>query len=395
MATAKELREEFSKIHTEAQKVIDDAIAAGTELTAEAKTENDKRFARLEQIKTLLDSQGKFAKLALDKGEVTGPTQPAGKAEFEAGEGGQKFTADNLDRKAFGRAMSAWAINGVMAATFATVTTATASSILLPVQVLQPVIPTNANVFRQAHALYGMTPMSTPTTAKFNVPVISPSAGGKVAQNDSSENENEPDLSESIVSQPDTYESGSAWFSKQQINAVDYDLVTGIVPSLQFNKELGFEGEIAAAIIADAGITQVVATATTTTITAANLTSLNNALPRHYNYQKVIILSATAYAAADALYQSGTKVLTTDANGVKRFDGTPVLRCDSFEALSADNVVGCVISLTGFHLRDAGQMEIERYTDSAKPGQLGFDLIGWNAYGYSKSAIAKLKTPAS
>lgn len=388
----KDLRDEFSRLHTEATKIVDDAIAAGAELTAEVKAENDKRFARMEAIKGLLDQQAKFAKLALETGGVglQEPVKHPGQAAVE------EAVEKTFDRKNFARAAMVWAATGIMAAQFATVTTASQSGILLPVAVAAPLTPSAPNVFRAAHALYGLTPMQTTTTNKINIPVLSATAGGAVAETDSAENENVPGLTESIVSTPGTYESGSVYFSNLSLLANDIDIIAYVENTLYYSKELGLESAAVAAIIADAGITQVVDTATTTSITAANLTSLNNALPKRFNAQKVILLSATAYSAADALYQSGTKVLVTGADGVKRFDGTPVLRSDYFEALTADNVVGGIVSLMGFHLRDAGQAGVTRYTQvPAKPNQTGFNLFAYHAYGYCPSAIAKLHTPAS
>lgn len=395
MPTVKELREEFARVHTEATKVVEDAIAAGAELTPEVKAENEKRFARLETIKGLIDNSTKFAKLALDNGQVAGPTEPPGKAEVDALE--QPATGAKLDRAAFSRAASRWASTGAMDAKFATITTASQSGIMLPVEVAQPLVPSAANTFRAAYGIYGLPVMSTPTTHEINIPVLSATSGGKVAENASSETENAPGLTESIVSKPATYQSGSAWFSNLQLSATDFDLIANTTPALAYSKELALEADAVAAIIADSGITQAVTTAGTAAITYAELVSLDNALPKKFQTMKVILLSATAYAAACAMtFASGPAVLTTDANGIKRFNGTPVLRSDNFQALGAGHVVGAVISLAGFHLRDAGPVNLQRYTQiPAKPNQTGFNLFAYHAYGYAPSAVAKLVNAAS
>jgi len=90
-------------------------------------------------------------------------------------------------------------------------------------------------------------------------------------------------------------------------------------------------------------------------------------------------------------------VMIADAQNqsLKRIGGTPVIRCDYLEALTANKTVGLIISLVGFHLRDAGQ-GIARYDQvPAKPNQVGVNLFGYHAYGYSVSAVAKLKTAVS
>ncbi len=362
------------------------------ELTPEVKAENDKRFSRLEKIKETLDNQMKFAKLALEKGEVTGPVEVPGKKEAE----GSEQCATAIDRAEFSRAATAWAASGNMSQKFATITTATQSSIYLPVEVAQPLVPVAINTFRQAYALYGMTVMSTATTNKIDIPVLTPSAGGQVAENATTETENESGLTESIISQPKTYHSGTNWFSNNQLAALDFDLVATYTPSFLGNKELGLEAVIAAGIIADSNITQSVTTSSPTAFTYSDLVSLDQSLPKRFQSYKVIVLSQTAYAQACALtFASGPAVLTTDNNGLKRFNGVPVLRSDSFQALAATNVIGAIFSLSGFHLRDAGQVKVIRYTQvPSKPDQSGFDLVHYHAYGYSPAAIALFKAHA-
>jgi HK97 family phage major capsid protein len=280
-----------------------------------------------------------------------------------------------------------------MAVKFATITTASQSGIFLPVEVVSPLVPAAINTFRAALAIYGLQPMTTPNTNQINIPVLSATSGGKVAETASSETENEPGLTESIVSKPAPYQSGSSWFSNTQLQANDFDLLTASVPAMVASKELALEADIVSTIIADAGVTQVVTTAGTATITFADLVALDNALPKRFQMQKVILLSASAYSAAEALtFASGPTVLTTDANGVKRFQGTPVLRSDNFQSLATGHTIGIVVSLAGFHLRDAGQPGLERYSNiPSRPAQTGMNLIGNHSYGYAASAVAKFK----
>lgn len=264
----------------------------------------------------------------------------------------------------------------------------------------EPIVPTHANVFREAHALHGVQVITTGTTADMKIPVLDASAGGAVAENASSETENAPSLAQTIALTPSTYQSGSAWFSNMVLAANDFDLVTYAQADLTYAKEQGFENAIAAAIIGDAGITQSVPTATTSGFTYANLVDLNRKLPRKYDRQKVIILSGDAYAAAEKLVgdTDGQPILNKDPQNQEllRFNGTPVLRCDAFEDFGADNVIGCIFSMIGFRLRDAGQASLARYTqNAAKPDQTGFNLFAYHAHGYAASAIATLKCPAS
>lgn len=416
MLKQKELREEFAKLHGEAKAVVDAAAAASRELTADEQTANDTRFARMKVIKGLLDEDNKFASMALPNGptsaadakpgdpaaaaQVQTPTDAPGRDEFNASKAGQIIVGDTkIDRAEFSRAVRNWAATGEMDRKFATITTATQSGILLPKTVLAPLVTGALNSYREGFNSWNVMPMQSPgDTSTFNLPVIDPTAGGQVAENAGTETENAPSLGESIVSTVKTYQSGSIYYSNLQLSATSFDLLAATVPHLQFNKELGLESVITAAIIADAGVTQVVATATTGGFTYTNSVSLANKLPKRYQQFKVRLLSAEAFSAAEGLLDDNNRpVMVADPqNGsLKRMHGTPTIRCDYLEAFGASKVVGLEFSLIGFHLRDAGE-GIARYTQvPAKPNQTGINLFGYHAYGYAVSSIAKLKTPAS
>ncbi len=380
------------------------AIAAGTELTGEAVTENDKRFARMETIKKILDSQMKFSTLALVGAIAAGVVGSAAAAPGATGtfqlptsmqvvQAAAESAAPKFDRAKFSKAFAGWAHEGSIATEFATITTATQSGILLPVEVSAPITPQAINTFRQAYGLWGVPVMSTPTTGEITIPVLNATAGGLVAETASSETDGTPGLTESIVSKCGTYQSGSVYFSNMVLAAQEYDLVAYTIPALSYSKELGLESAMTAAIIADAALTNVTTTAGNVTITVADLEALDQALPKKFQMQKVIMLSATAYSQACGLtFSSGPFVLTVDANGVRRFNGTPVLRNDYFSAVAASAVIGAVISLPGFHLRDAGPVGVTRYTQvPAKPNQTGFNLFAYHAYGYAPSAMGLFK----
>jgi HK97 family phage major capsid protein len=392
-------RAEFARLHDETAQQIE--AAKDREYTADEKTAQDARFARMDVLKGKLDEHAKFTKLAFEKGDVTLPKNPPGKEEYEAyrNGGNVEAKADQIDRAEFGRAAGRWASTGEMERKFATITTSTQSSILLPKTVVAPLVPTAANVFREAHALYGLTPVTTGDTGDINWPVMSATAGGIVAENASSETENTPSLSESFALNAATYQSGAVYFSNKVIRANSFDLLTAVVPELQYSKELGIESAATAAIIADAGITQVVATATTTGFTYANLVDLNRKLSKKFDRLKVIILGADAYAAAEKLTgDDGHPVLNRDPqnDSLLKFNGTPVLRSDYLEAFGASKVVGLIVSMTGFKLRDCDGEELQRFDRvTSKPNQTGLNLFGYHGYGYAVSAIAKLKTPAS
>lgn len=398
----KALREEFAAKHAESQSIIDAAVAANRELTADEQKANDQRFARLEQIKKVIDEQSRFAGLAIAGetkpagGRLDLGNEPPGKGEF----GGRPLAMkDEAFLREFNAGLNQWAVSGEMPRKFATIITTTQSSALLPRTIAEPEVLTVGNVFREALAVWGVKPIYTKTTEVINYPIMDVAAGAAVAENASSETTNDTSLANTIVLTPTTYQSGTGYFSNLLLNANSFDLVNYIQTDLVDSKEEGFEAAIAAAIIADAGITQVVTSATTTGFTYDNLVDLTQKLSKKWNKQTFILLGQAAYSAAIKLVGSdGHPILIPDVqNGaLMRFLGIPVLRCDNLEALTANKTVGLIISLKGFKIRDCADQSLMRYTQvPAKPNQTGFNLFGYHAHGYAVAAIAKLKTAVS
>lgn len=392
------LRTEYASTAGELETLVDTVAKANRDFTDQERADKEKKFARLEQIKGLLEDEKKLAGHQFDKGQVTPPTLPPGKSAVE-GERGAEIPGGKPDKDQFNRVLVGYANTGTIDPKFATITTATASGAMLPKTITEPILATAANVFREAHDLYGLQPYTGTTTEDVTVPVVDASAGGAVAENAGSETENAPSLSDSITLNAVTYQSGSAWFSNKQIAAPDFDVIGSVLPALTYSKELGLESAAVAAIIADAGITQSVATATTAGFTYDNLVDLNRKLPKRYDRLKVIILSAAAYSAAEKLVDdNGRPILMQDPQNqeLKRFNGTPVLRSDYLEAFGASKIVGIVVSMLGFRLRDVTPQTLTRYVAvPGRPNQTGLNLFAYHGYGYAKAAIASLKTPAS
>jgi len=399
------MREEHARLLTEANGVIAAAEQANRDLTAEERTANDARFSRISTISNIVNEHARFASMALQATSLPAgtvlrlPTDPPGRGDAEADRNGGAPMSANIDKEKFGRALTAWAGTGQIDQQFATITTATASSILLPKQVLSPIATGAINSFREGFQAWGMTPIQTPgDTSTFNVPVMDPTAGGFVAENATAETQNAPTLAESIVSTVGTYQSGSVYYSNLQLSAVSFDLLSATVPTLEFNKELGLESTIVAAMIADGNITQAVTTAATGAFTFGELVAFNNKLPKRYQFLKVMLLSADAYTAAEALVDdNGRPIMVPDPQNMnlKRIGGTPCIRCDYLQTMAAGHVVGIIVSLVGFHMRDAGT-GIQRYTQvPAKPNQTGVNLFSYHAYGYAVSAVAVLKMAAA
>lgn len=397
----KPLREELSALHAAGEKLVEKAASEKRDFTVEEKAESDKQFARMTEIKSVLDRQAKLAEYAFSqKAEnVELPSEPEGRKEAEAVEitVRDRFDAKNFDRKQFAKSVADWFRTGNMDRRFATITGATQNGILMPVDVMAPVTPSALNVFREALAAYGMDSWKTPSTRTINLPIYTAAAGSTVSGTATTETEQEPALSESINSVITTYHSGNLWFENRDLMALDFDLLSASVPAMTYSKELALESAAVSAIVADANITTAnpnVVTSSLSGFTYGNFVSLNRALPKRYQANKVIVLSKAAYSAAENLTTTtGFPILNQDAQNqqLKRFNGTPVVYSEYLSGFGASNVIGFVFSWIGCRLRDAGEGDVlQRFTQSERrQGQTGADLYGYHSFGYSTSAIAK------
>lgn len=396
MFDLKATREEFAQIHAETEKLVIES--KDRDLTEDETKAQADRFAKMDKLQKLIDDNQKLAKYAFanNSPEVTLPAKSADQVSFENIE---FATDDKFDKVKFAKAATDWCKTGQMRQEFANITTASQSGILLPSSVSTPILPNAVNTFRAAFNVVGLPVSSFPTAAVRKLPVMDAAAGGVVSETASSETENAPSLSKSITLTFSTYQSGSVYFSNQELAAVDYDLLGEVLPQMYYSKELGLESAIATAITGDAGITQSVAASTVSAFTYKNLVSLNRSLPKKYDFNKVIILSKTAFAFAEGLTDTTNKpVLCPDPQNQQllRFNGTPVLRSDYFADFGSSTILGVVISLAGFKLADVTQSNLARYVNvPARPNATGLNLFSYHAYGYASDAMATLKCPVS
>jgi HK97 family phage major capsid protein len=404
----KTLREELAALHTSAETLVSKAADEKRDFTDAEKADSDKQFARMTEIKSVLDRSAKLAEFSFSQkaDNVELPSEPAGKAERDAIEIRVGTTFDRkspVDRKAYNSALNRWMNTGDMDRRFATITGATASAILMPVDVAPPVTPMALNVFREALAAYGMEAWKTPSTRNINLPIYTAAAGGIVTATATSEVEQEPALTESIASVIKNYYSENLWFENRELAALDYDLLGATIPAMSYAKELALESDAITTVTTDSNVTgnsQGVATATVSGFTYGNFVSLNRTLPKRYQQNKVIILSKAAYSAAENLTTTtGFPILNQDAQNqsLKRFNGTPVVYSEYLSAFGANNVVGLIFSWQGARLRDAGEGDIlQRFTQTAnRQGQTGACLYGYHSFGYSPKAVALFTCPAS
>ncbi len=414
----KKIREDFERHRHAAQATIARAEAEHRDLNDAERAENDRRFAAMREIqdRDAFDRQHveRVAFSAVGAGTTSGyvetphgavqfPFDAPGKDEFEANRraaGGDDYTThfttgDAGRRQQFSRALSHWARTGDAGNRFATVTTVSGGGILLPRDVALPLEVRDANAFRVAIAAVGSQVIHTPGAQDLTLPILDQAAGSVVSETATVETSNDP-VPASIKLTAKMYQSGSAWFSNLALQALEYNLEASIIPELNHSREMALEGSIASAIIADAALASVLLP-TTTTVSYAAMLNLIRGVPRRFARQLAIVINSEVFGALEKLVDStGRPIMNLDpANSeVLRFNGTPLIRSDFFETLGSSKTVGCVLSGLGFKLRDAGQPAVARYANVPnRPAQTGFNGFGAHGFGYSPTAVVKLKTP--
>lgn len=278
-------------------------------------------------------------------------------------------------------------------------TTGSGGSALLPVEIGAPVAPGLANPFRRAHELYGVPVVETLKASSLILPLLDANAGSQVTEGAAGTNENDPNADASLVLRPRTYSSGTLWMSNTLLLAAGIDLAAAVTPLLEEQKERAVSASIAAAIIADAAVTQVQATASTAGLTRANLVALTRKLPRRFRQLRFVVLGLQAFEAAeDLLDTTGRPLLEFDPEDptLRRINGTPVFQSDDFEDFGVSKTVGLCVSLLGFRIRDAAPRRVARIeTIPGRPDQTGAAVYHDVAFAYAVGAVAKLKTPAA
>jgi HK97 family phage major capsid protein len=401
MLDLKKLREDAQALYAAAQAHEEKYAAdgAGDPTPEEAQSQVD-RLGQLEKLTQRIENQNRLAKYAFEGSpEAKGvklelPRKSPDELAIEV-----EQQVKTMDRQAFGKALTEWACSGVMPAEYAAITTATASGAFYPKQVGPAVNAVTGSALQEGMAAVGAVPVVTDSTADMNIPVVAMATGSDVTEGGTAGTDNTPTPTP-INLKPVPTQSGWVWLSSMELQSLDYDLESALLPSLEDAVEARLEKRAFDAIAADAGITQIVATATTSGITYDNLVTLNRKLPRRFDRQKVIYLSDDAYALAEKLVgDDGHPILNRDPQNQQllRFNGTPVIRTSNLQAFGTSKIVGVLVSFVGAKVRDAGgNPKLNRQTnDKDYVDQVGLNLIKYAAFGYVPAAVATLKTPAS
>lgn len=393
----KALREEFSKLHTDAETVITTAAKDKRELTAEEKEANTKRFARMDEIQSQVNDAKRLAEYSVMNGAAELPAQPKGKAEFDSEQSGKMA----FDKDAYKAAVNLFARTGdssramqLAGAMNFTITSGTASGIYIPKEVANPItIKRLPNAVREVLAVYGLQPITRTLTEAISLPVNDDSANSGQQQNEAATSGTavDPDASGSITLSPTLYSSKQQWISNTTVGAVDFDLFAWVLPMLDRRldktQESAWVTKLKAAVVGKT-------TASPTAITYSEWLAFEHSLPAAYRTDGAFILSDSAYQAVRGLVDDNNRPIL-DLDPANQFmatiHGKPVIVSDYFDAIAATKIVGAFVSASALMVFDAGLKRIARYvTQPAYPDQTGFELFANGDFNFVGAGVRTL-----
>lgn len=399
-ATIASLREEFSTAQAGAHRLITDAAVAKRDLTGEESAENDRRFARMEQIKKQFDDDRKFAELSLANGNAVLPKDPAGKAELDQAEKRATFhRADgSFDLDKFKAGMTHFARTGETRQLF-TVTTSTGTGAYLPKEVLQPVtVRRLSNAFRAVLAAKGFEPISTDSLAAFSLPVADDTAndGADMAE-DAGAVELDPDNTGAIALSPTVYTSKQFWYSNTMVMAGGFDIVAFTLPLAGKRLDKRQETIWTTRLLAVAPVGKTLASPTA--MTYQELLDWEHSLAPAYRNDACFIASDSLYRTLRGMVDSNLRPIM-DQNPQDTFQvtvhGKPLVVSDKLQTVAANHALGAFISADAIKIVDCTNARLVRYVNvPSKPDQIGFELFQNADCGFVAKGASVLRSAVS
>lgn len=371
-----ELREEFAKLHNECNTVIESAAKAGKPLSAEDKASQDKRYARMDEIKSIVDENNRLAKYAFNADNVVKMTVPLGKSEFEAEAKGEiKFEAGK-----YKDAVNVFARTGDMSALqrFA-ITTGTQSGAFLPKEVFQPtLVRRNNNAIRALMDAYNVPSIKRSVAESLSLPISDDTSnvGQQQSEGATSGTTADPSFSSSVVLNPTLYSSKQMWFSNTQVSAVDFDIFSYALPVMQKRVDKSQESAWTTTLLTG---TTGKTTASGTAITYAELLAWEHSLPVAYRSDAGFIVSDSLYQLIRGLVDSNNRpIMDLDPTNVfqARIHGKPVFVSDYMQTVATGHKSGAFCSAEALKVLDVLNARIARYQlVPSNPDQTGFELF--------------------
>lgn len=366
----KVLREEFAALHTEANKALVEAVASDKKgFSAEGQEQQDRRFARMDQLKSQFAQFDALAAQAvnLSKQEEFKGMQSKAQVEFEK----------PMDAHA---QVKFWAQNGQTRDNF-TITSGSQNNINLPVEIMGPiVVRRNVNAFRKGVEMTGNRVYTNAGVAQMNLPIWDDTSYvGESATEGSIDDEDyqDSDISGSLVLNATLWKGKPKFFSNTSLLTGSFDPTDVAIPVLY--QEVEKARESAATTVAQALTKNVYTTTSSAVFAYADLVKWEHKLPVAYRSDSIFILSDDLYRTIRGLVDSNGRPvidLAPQSTWQEQIHGKPLVVSDYFAAVASNSKSGLYCSGSAIIIYDAGPARLTRYVNILQHGDdTGFNLF--------------------
>lgn len=408
-----ELREEFNKVKAESLSVINKAKAESRDLTAEEREQNDRRFARLDEIKSILKAEEKANSYELE--------QFATAAVKEMAQGNHSPLAQNFDKQAEAVELSENAfaayfdkeldrksyqkykkeINAYLKGSQEkyTLISTSGSSAFLPTKVLTPAVVRRLNNGILAGIISaGYQPIYTADTATYDLPIFDDTANDAANTSESASSETDADAGVSNVALGATlFDSKAAWFSNTMLLAPGFDILAYVEPMLEKRVDHKMQAVWTSSLNSAATLNYTFAHATSATY--ADFLGAFHKVPPQYRSDLVWNFSDTAVQLLRGLVDNYGRPIYVESLSSEMPDtlfGKPLFVNDSYSAVGANAVVGFAASGECLKARICTNRRLAKYMNiPGHPDAQGLELFVNAGFGINTAGVATITMGAS
>lgn len=368
----KSLKEEFAKLSSEVSDSVNEAAKAG-KFSAEAKTANEQKYARMDEIKAVLDADKTRAKYAVESGNTE---------EFSLTKQVVK-SGDDANKRDAKEAFNRFLLTGQRDEF--TLTSASGGGVLVPNEILAPIVKARRqNVLMQAILDAGLQVIRTTGVGNVTLPIFDDSANsaGVQAEDATTQQIAEPSLTGMSIA-PALYTSKGVWISNTALLANQFDLGAYVVPMLQRRLEQYTADRWFTYIKANGTVG--VTAASTSGLSYNELIDIEHAVPVENRTQNQAIFGHDSLLKALRKLQDSTGQSILEHDPEKHLDyihGIPFYVDNTFDAVGAGATVGAIGSLDGFYPVISGQPRVVVYKDiPTRPDQTGYQIFENGGFG--------------
>jgi HK97 family phage major capsid protein len=396
--------ETLNKLIGDAQEIFSKAKDEGRELSKEEIEKKNEFMARAKAMKETIEGEKELAALNFHqavKAEALTQAKDS-KAEKEQPKQADEKALFNRYLKT-GKVPAGLKVEGD--GEDFTITTSTASGVIVPRSVETPVIVRRMwNAILNACLSMGqpIVGMDSDSTETIVLPVVDDSSvsGRDAAENETSDQTGDPDLTNTISLGATLNDSKTLWFSNTQLKSLPYDLASYLMPILDKRIELKQDSDWTTKLLVPQASGNTVTTASTTGITYAEFNAFYHKLAAQFRTDGVFIASDGFVQLMEGLTDDNHRPLFSNENSIEgavgKLRGKPLFISNSLQAPGAGVVSAVFVSSSALYPRVCGNKRIAVYQNLPDHrDQVGYAEFVNSDFGVVSAAVAYLKHAAS